>query len=119
MTEIRLDAELRHPPERVWRALTEPDRVAEWFADVDEGNDRFVLHPVEVEELAAPIDVELIEIVPYRQIVTRWRAEQLQVRVTATLAATAEGCRLTVVQRGFVGVQGTLRRRLLRRGYER
>jgi uncharacterized protein YndB with AHSA1/START domain len=117
MTEIRLDVDLRHPPERVWRALTEPDRVAEWFAEVDAGADRLVLHP-DVEELTPPVEIELLELVPHQRIVTRWRADQLHVRVTATLAGTAEGCRLTVVQRGFVGVQGTLRRRLLRRGYE-
>ena len=35
MTEIRLDVELAHPPERVWRALVEPARLAEWFLPND------------------------------------------------------------------------------------
>lgn len=28
---LRMERRLAHPPERVWAALTEPDRLAEWF----------------------------------------------------------------------------------------
>ena len=28
---LRFERRLPHPPEEVWRALTEPDRMAAWF----------------------------------------------------------------------------------------
>jgi uncharacterized protein YndB with AHSA1/START domain len=28
---LRMERRLAHPPEKVWRALTEPDRLADWF----------------------------------------------------------------------------------------
>ena len=31
--EIERTLELRAPPERVWRAITEPDELARWFGD--------------------------------------------------------------------------------------
>jgi uncharacterized protein YndB with AHSA1/START domain len=30
-TELRMERELAHPPEKVWRALTEPGELAHWF----------------------------------------------------------------------------------------
>ena len=32
---IKLERHLKHPPERVWKALTHPDALAEWFAKND------------------------------------------------------------------------------------
>ena len=28
---LRMERWLKHPPEKVWRAMTEPDRLADWF----------------------------------------------------------------------------------------
>lgn len=40
---LRFERRLNHPPERVWRALTEPDRLAAWFPqDVEFGGARAV-----------------------------------------------------------------------------
>jgi uncharacterized protein YndB with AHSA1/START domain len=44
---IRLDQFLPHPPERVWRALTDPELLARWFMPVDfklEVGHRFSFH---------------------------------------------------------------------------
>lgn len=35
MTEIRVDQFLPHPPEAVWRALTDPALIAKWWAAAD------------------------------------------------------------------------------------
>jgi uncharacterized protein YndB with AHSA1/START domain len=32
---LRFERRLPHPPERVWDALTRPDRIAQWFGDGD------------------------------------------------------------------------------------
>src|SRR5262245_55697929 len=35
MSEVALDATYPHPPERVWRALTEPQELAAWLMPND------------------------------------------------------------------------------------
>jgi uncharacterized protein YndB with AHSA1/START domain len=35
--EVRFERRLRHPPEKVWRALTEPGELAAWFPARVEG----------------------------------------------------------------------------------
>jgi uncharacterized protein YndB with AHSA1/START domain len=42
---LRLERRYRHSPERVWRALTDPEEVAHWFPSGE---------PLEVSELQAP-----------------------------------------------------------------
>src|SRR3954471_24441210 len=34
---VRFERRLAHPPERVWRAITEPEELAAWFPDTIEG----------------------------------------------------------------------------------
>ena len=34
---VRFERRLAHSPERVWRAVTEPDELAAWFPDTIEG----------------------------------------------------------------------------------
>ena len=34
---VRFERRLAHPPERVWRAVTEPEELAAWFPDTIEG----------------------------------------------------------------------------------
>ena len=34
---VRFERLLAHPPERVWRAITEPEELAAWFPDTIEG----------------------------------------------------------------------------------
>jgi hypothetical protein len=37
---VRFERRLSHPPERVWRAITERDELAKWFSRDDRGRDR-------------------------------------------------------------------------------
>lgn len=92
--EVMLDA----PPEEVWKALTDPERLEEWFAndvefDLEEGgvfrwNDGDVRHAI----------VEEVE--PERRLALRWwdpAAPEVSA-VTFTLDETAEGTRLVVTE---------------------
>jgi hypothetical protein len=66
VTEIRFDVDLDHPPERVWRALTDPRHLSGWFlpAEVDpDDSTRLRLRPDRVDGLGGPIDVEVVEAV--------------------------------------------------------
>src|SRR5207245_4089301 len=75
--------------------------------------------PVGAAGLTGPFEAEVIEEEPPSRLVMRWYAEDLHVRVNITIEPTPGGCRLTFVQRGFLGPKGTLRRRVLRGTYGR
>jgi uncharacterized protein YndB with AHSA1/START domain len=120
VTEIRLDVELAHPPERVWRAVVESDRLAEWFLPNDlrpVTGFRFHIEPAGEAGFVDPIDAEILELDPPRRLAMRWLAPELDARVSMTLVRVAGGCRLTLRQTGFFGMQGLLRRRVLHRAY--
>jgi uncharacterized protein YndB with AHSA1/START domain len=122
VTEIRFDIDLDHPPERVWRALTDPRHFGEWFfrAEVDAADrNRLRLHPERIDGLGDLVDVEVIDAAAPSRFVTRWQGDELHVRVAITIIPVGDRSRLTFVQRGFLGRRGTLRRRVLRTTYGR
>ena len=121
MAEILIDVDLRHPADRVWRALTEQVALAAWFMPTDlaphEGR-HYTLDPQDLAGFDGPIDAELVEVSAPRRMVMLWQDEETRCRVTWDLVPTDEGTRLSMAQTGFFGVQGTLRRRKLQRTYE-
>ncbi|GAA2523641.1 hypothetical protein GCM10010201_22520 [Pilimelia columellifera subsp. columellifera] len=121
MAEILIDVDLRHPVERVWRALTDRAVLGDWLMPTDlepyEGRS-FVLCPDGLAGFDGPIDGELVEVAAPRRVVMLWHEEQGRSRVSWELTATEVGCRLTMTQTGFFGVQGTLRRHRLLRAYQ-
>jgi uncharacterized protein YndB with AHSA1/START domain len=74
--QLRFTRRLRHPPERVWRALTEPDDLAAWFPCDIEGERRagaplrFVFREGEAE----PVDGEMLVFDAPRVLELRWAA---------------------------------------------
>ena len=116
MTEIRVQVDLDHPVELVWRALTEPPLLARWFVEADirprsapPSGSRAVrrggprrLRPDQLAEVTA-VD-------PPRKLVMRWRSEQLRRWSPGSWSRSPDGCRLVVTQVGFLGVRGTERR---------
>jgi uncharacterized protein YndB with AHSA1/START domain len=99
VTEIRTTVDLRHPPERVWRALTDRELLPKWFGAVrprPSSISRFELRPADLPELDDLIVVELVEIDPPHRMVLRWPENDRPTQLVCELAPTAEGCRLTV-----------------------
>jgi uncharacterized protein YndB with AHSA1/START domain len=120
VTEIRLDVDLSHPPERVWRAITDAKVLGQWFIRGGVrpvAGHRFRLRPEGQAGLDEPIDVTVVEAEPSRRLAMRWQAPELDTRVSITLSRVSGGCRLTLRQSGFLGMQGLMRRRVLHRTY--
>ncbi|WP_051367378.1 SRPBCC domain-containing protein [Hamadaea tsunoensis] len=120
MSEIVLDVDLPHPPERVWRALTDPDVLAGWFMSTDlvaRTGGRHQAYPAGTPGFTGPFDIEVDEVIPVERLAMRWTGDQLHAQVVWELERTGAGCRLHVAQSGFLGVNGTVRRRELRRAY--
>jgi uncharacterized protein YndB with AHSA1/START domain len=120
VTEIRVDVDLAHPPERVWRALTEAHLVTEWLSTsrfmVTEDR-RFIFRATALKGLDDLIEGRVVTREPPHRLVMQWTSVNLHTTVTVTVHRVAAGARLTLVQQGFLGPHGAMRRRLLQRSY--
>jgi uncharacterized protein YndB with AHSA1/START domain len=99
VTEIRMDVEFEHPPERVWRALTDRQLLPKWFAESDlepRAGSVFTLQPINVSGLDGLIEGELISLDEPRRMSMRWHAAELQTLMVWELVPTPAGCQLTV-----------------------
>jgi uncharacterized protein YndB with AHSA1/START domain len=119
VTEIRVDVDLAHPPERVWRVLTELHLVMGWlptdnFVVTEDGRFSF---RTELEGLDEQINGQTVTFDKPTKLVMRWEGPNLHTLLSVALQPTDAGCRMTVAQRGFLGAQGTLRGRALQRTY--
>jgi uncharacterized protein YndB with AHSA1/START domain len=102
---IAFEFDLHHPPEKVWRALTDPALLAEWLLPVIE----FKLEPgaaFTFKTQAYPgwdgtVNCRMLEIEPQRKLSYAWSVPFLDTVVTFTLEPTASGTRLSLVQSGF------------------
>ncbi|HEY2794908.1 MAG TPA: SRPBCC family protein [Micromonosporaceae bacterium] len=90
---LTMQRDLAYPPERVWRMLTDPDRLALWSPIVP---DRPLTSPgpaVARENPGMPsVDAEVLVADPPRELVHRWDTHLLRWR----LEPTATGTRLTL-----------------------
>jgi activator of Hsp90 ATPase-like protein len=82
--------ELRHPPEKVWRALTDPEHVREWAPFVVDGNLDTVGSTVNLTWAGNPMPIktsvtraEVPEVLEYGDI--RWELEPLPSGTRLTL----------------------------------
>jgi uncharacterized protein YndB with AHSA1/START domain len=102
---IAFEYDLQHAPEKVWRALTDPTLLTEWLLPVMElplaagAEFRFRTQPQPGWD--GVVDCRLLEIDAPRKLSYTWGVPFLETVVTFTLAPTATGTRLTLVQSGF------------------
>jgi uncharacterized protein YndB with AHSA1/START domain len=107
LTERRtvvVEREIAHPPERIWRALTQPHLIEEWLMKNDfkpVPGHRFTLSRQPVPEVKVVIDCEVIEVEPNEMLSYTWKAFGTDTVVTFTLTPTAAGTMFRVEQSGF------------------
>jgi uncharacterized protein YndB with AHSA1/START domain len=102
---LSLDFDLRHPPEKVWRALTDPVLLAEWLLPaIDfklETGAAFTFKTQAYPGWDGTVNCQFVEIEKHRKLTYTWRVPFLDTVVTFTLTPTAEGTRLSILQSGF------------------
>ena len=103
---VRVDEFLAHPPARVWKALTDPDMLAEWLMPNDFAavvGHRFTFHTVPRPNSGfdGVVRCEVLAVEPERLLRYSWRGGSLDTTVTWTLAAEGRGTRLFVEHDGF------------------
>ncbi len=106
---ISFDFDLQHPPEKVWRALTDPELMKDWLLPVLD----FKLEPgaaFTFKTQAYPgwdgtVNCKLIDVEAPRKLSYAWTVPFLDTVVTFTLTPTSSGTRLSLVQSGFKAEQ--------------
>jgi uncharacterized protein YndB with AHSA1/START domain len=102
MTETRtvtVERELAYPPEKIWRALTQPHLIAEWLMQND--FQPALNHAFTLRGEWGAADCKVLEIEPHRTLSYSWSAMGLDSVVTWTLTPTDAGTHLRMEQAGF------------------
>jgi uncharacterized protein YndB with AHSA1/START domain len=104
---ISFEFELRHAPEKVWRAITDPALLTEWLLPVVgfelEPGAAFTLKTQPYPGWDGTVNCRMLEIETHRKLSYTWVVGDmgLDTVVTFTLTPTASGTRLSLVQSGF------------------
>jgi uncharacterized protein YndB with AHSA1/START domain len=101
-TETRsvvVERELPYPPEKIWRALTQPHLIEEWLMKND--FKPVVDHRFRLSADWGGVDCQVAAVEPNRTLAYRWDAMGLESIVTWTLTPTAAGTKLRMEQVGF------------------
>jgi len=102
---LAFEFDLPHPPEKVWRALTTPELLAEWLLPVigwqDKPGTRFTFKTQPYPGWDGTVDCQLLDIEPYHLLRYAWTVPMLDTVVTFTLTPTDTGTHVLLVQSGF------------------
>ena len=103
---VVVEREIPHPPEKLWRALTQPHLIEAWLMKND--FDPVVGHRFNLRgEWGGVLDCEVLAIEPHRTLSYSWNfshdddAYDLKSVVTFTLTPTGAGTHLRMEQAGF------------------
>ena len=103
---VVIEKDIPHPPEKLWRALTQPHLIAEWLMKNDFApvvGHRFKL----TGDWGGVLDCEVLAIEPQKTLSYTWNykhedaAYDLQSVVTFSLTPTSTGTHLRMEQSGF------------------
>lgn len=103
---VIVEREIAHPPEKIWRALTQPHLISEWLMKNDFSpvvGHRFNLRG----EWGGVLDCEVLVVEPQTTLSYTWNfkhddpALDLSSVVTFSLSPTTTGTRLRMEQAGF------------------
>jgi uncharacterized protein YndB with AHSA1/START domain len=96
---VVIEREMPYPPEKIWRALTQPHLIEEWLMKND-------FRPVVDHRFTLSADwgavaCQVREVVPNKTLSYTWAAYGLESVVTWTLTPTSSGTSLRMEQAGF------------------
>lgn len=96
---VVVEREIPYPPEKIWRALTQPHLIEEWLMKNDFKPD--VGHRFNLTADWGAVDCQVQTVEPNRTLSYTWEAYDLRSVVTWTLTPTSGGTRLRMEQSGF------------------
>ncbi|CAG0954414.1 MAG: SRPBCC domain-containing protein [Rhizobiaceae bacterium] len=96
---VVVERTIPHPPEKIWRALTEPHLIEAWLMRNDfrplEG------HRFSLEADWGGVDCRVVDVEPNRTLTYTWQTKDLESVVTWTLVPNGAGTLLRMEQSGF------------------
>ena len=96
---VIVEREIRHPAEKIWRALTQPHLMEEWLMKNDF---KPVLgHSFRLTADWGAVDCRVQAVEPNKRLSYSWAAYGLESIVTWTLTPTSTGTHLRMEQSGF------------------
>jgi uncharacterized protein YndB with AHSA1/START domain len=96
---IIVEREVPFPPEKIWRALTQPHLIEEWLMKND--FKPAVDHRFSLRGDWGSVDCQVVSVEPNRTLSYTWGAMGLASVVTWTLTPTTTGTQLRMEQSGF------------------
>ena len=96
---VVVEREMPYPPEKIWRALTQPHLIEEWLMKND--FKPAVKHRFNLRADWGSVDCQVTAIEPNKTLSYTWAAYGLESVVTWTLTPTHTGTHLRMEQSGF------------------
>ncbi|HEY1985296.1 MAG TPA: SRPBCC domain-containing protein [Terracidiphilus sp.] len=96
---VVIEREVPHPPDKVWRALTEGQLIEEWLMKND--FQPVVGHRFKLSADWGSVDCEVLTVELNKTLSYTWGAYGLESVVTWTLTPTSTGTHLRLEQSGF------------------
>lgn len=119
--DLAFEATYPHPPEKVWRALTDSRAIAKWLMENDfqpRVGHRFRFRTKPMPGWDGIVDGEVLEADPPRRLVYTWVTSAIDTRVAITLQPVEGGTKLRLVHSGFEGVRPVLLSFLMGSGWK-
>lgn len=101
-TDVRsviVEREIAYPPDRIWRALTQPHLIQEWLMQNDFAP--VVGHRFSLSAAWGAVDCQVQTVEPDRTLSYTWNTKDLRSVVTWTLTPSGTGTLLRMEQVGF------------------
>jgi uncharacterized protein YndB with AHSA1/START domain len=99
MRSVVVEREIPYPPEKIWRALTEPHLIEEWLMKND--FKPLVDHSFSLRADWGAVDCQVRQVEPNKTLSYTWAAMGLESVVTWTLTPTSAGTLLRMEHAGF------------------
>jgi uncharacterized protein YndB with AHSA1/START domain len=96
---VVVEREIPHPPEKIWRALTQSHLIEEWLMKND--FKPVVGHRFDFRADWGIVDCRVLAVEPNKALSYAWGAYGLESVVTWTLTPTSTGTHLRMEQSGF------------------
>jgi uncharacterized protein YndB with AHSA1/START domain len=99
-----IEREMPHPPEKIWRALTQSPLIDEWLMKNDFQpvlGHKFNFRSTPVPNWDGVIDGEVLVVEPHSRLSYSWATMGVKSLVTWTLTATQGGTHVRIEQTGF------------------
>ena len=96
---VVVEREIPHPPEKIWRALTQPHLIEEWLMKTSFKPE--VGHRFDFRADWGSVNCQVVTVEPNRMLSYTWGAHGLESVVTWTLSPAGAGTHLRMEQVGF------------------